>query len=327
MTEPGGPGPLVTVGVFAYNHAPYIVEAVASVLDSTFPDIEVWVVDDGSKDRTADVAGDYLRSRADPRASLLADGRNKGLPARINEVAERARGEWLAILGGDDAYLADGLETLASAIEPGVDVIWGDLDVMDQSGGSAGYSRPRDTWQGPAARRYLRPGSPVEDIYRHNNFISGTSPLVRLAAVRAVGGYREGCRNEDLDMWLRLGRDHAFKYVGASVARYRVVPGSNSRSEGAAIRDQAELASRLLQQGGYSEQGLARLVAMRWALSVGRTRGRPPASLGQLSEVSGIPAAVLWRELPRAAADPLVGSVAAGAARIARGLRPTRGRS
>ena len=117
-------------------------------------------------------------------------------------------------------------------------------------------------------------------------------------------------------MWLRLGPNHGFKYVGTSVARYRVVPGSSSRSEGASVRDQAELAAALLVKGGYSESGLARLLAMRWALSVGRTKGRPPLSLDDLSIASGIPVAALRRELPRAVADPLAGSLVAGARRL-----------
>ena len=86
--------------------------------------------------------------------------------------------------------------------------------------------------------------------------------------------------------------------------------------------DQAELASLLRQRGGYSDRGLARLVAMRWALSVARSRGRPPVSFGQVVQASGLPAAALRRELPRAALDPVIGSVAAGLRRAVRRVRP-----
>jgi hypothetical protein len=164
-------------------------------------------------------------------------------------------------------------------------------------------------------------------MYRYNNFISGTSPLVRVSAVEAAGGYRVGARNEDLDMWMRLGQRYGFRYVGASVARYRVVPDSSSRSEEASVRDQAELVGRLRLGGGYSERGLARLLAMRWALSVGRTTGRPPVSLEELSRISGLPARALLRELPRAAVDPPAGSLVAGVRRLMRrpGVRVRQG--
>ena len=310
--------PLLTVGIFGYNHRRFIGEALTSVLESAFGDLEVWVVDDGSSDGTKEVVAAVLAERPDPRVQVLADGRNMGLPARINDVIDRARGDWLAILGGDDAYLPEGLGTLVGAIEPAAAVIWGDLEVMREDGTPKGFCRPRDTWQGPAALGYRQVGSPVADIYQFNNFISGTSPLVRIEAVRSVGGYYVGTRNEDLDMWLRLGPSHGFKYVGASVARYRVVPGSSSRSERAAVRDQAELAGRLRRAGGYSERGLARLLAMRWALSVARSKGRPPVSLGELANTSGLSLASLRRALPRAAIDPPAGSVAAGLRRARR---------
>ncbi len=119
-------------------------------------------------------------------------------------------------------------------------------------------------------------------------------------------------------MWLRLAPNHGFKYVDASVARYRVVPGSSSRSEAAALLDQAELAARLRASGGYSEKGLARLLAMRWALTVGRARGRPPVSLGDLSRTSGISVSELLRQLPRAAIDPVAGSAIAGVGKLMR---------
>lgn len=320
MTEPSPPGagaaaPAISVGVFAYNHRRFISEAVVSVLDSTFADLEVWVVDDGSTDGTAQVIEELAGRRQDPRMRVLSDGQNRGLAARINQVTAAASGEWLGILGGDDAYLPDGLAVLHGATDGSADVVWGDLEVMDETGRSRGYCRPRHTWQGRAALKYRTAGSPLDDLYRFNNFISGTSPLVRRTILEAVGGYRVGARNEDLDMWLRLAPDHGFKYVDRPVARYRLVSGSSSRSEATAVLDQAEMVRHLLTVGAYSEQGLARLLAMRWALSVGRTRGRPPASLRELSRLSGIPVARLRREVPRAALDPPVGSVMAGARR------------
>ncbi|MGV1003176.1 MAG: glycosyltransferase family 2 protein [Candidatus Nanopelagicales bacterium] len=313
-----GASPLITVGIFGYNHERYIGGALASVLDSTHRDLEVYVVDDGSIDATASVMREFLADRPDDRVTLLADGENHGLANRLNEVVARAKGEWLGVLGGDDAYLPAGLASLVRGIEPGVDVLWGDLEVMDQHGAPAGYRRPAGTWQRPAARRYLVPGHPTADIFRYNNFVCGTSPLVRITAIREVGGYHPGARNEDLDMWLRLAPRHRFKYLGEPVARYRLVPGSTSRSELSALRDQAELLGRLRATGEYSEQGLARLLAMRWALAVGRSRGRPPLRLAAVADLAGLDRWLVLRALPRAGLDPLAGSLAAGLRRVRR---------
>jgi glycosyltransferase involved in cell wall biosynthesis len=303
--------PLVTVGIFAYNQHPFVGDAIGSVLESTFDDWELVVVDDGSSDATADAAHEALGPPSDPRARLLADGQNVGLANRINQVARSARGEWLAILGGDDAYLPEGLKRLVDGIDDTVDVVWGDLEVVDWRGSTKGYARPRDTWQGPTARRYVKPGCPGTDILRVNNFISGTSSLVRVRTVLEAGGYTPGCRNEDLDMWLRLGHDHLFRYVDEPVAKYRVVPGSGSRSEKAAVLDQAALARRLGEVGAYPPEGLARLVAMRWALALARSHGRPVLTLAEIAEVSGLTRGQILRQLPRAGLDPIALSLRA----------------
>lgn len=305
------PTPSVSVGVFGYNHERYIVDAVQSVVDSSFQDWELFIVDDGSSDGTFEVVSLHVEDLADPRIRLIADGMNTGLAARLNQVTGLASGEWLAVLGGDDAYLPEGLATLVSGFEDGIDVVWGDLEVVDVEGASKGYARPRDTWQGSTARKYRTPAPPGLDILEFNNFVSGTSPLIRLQALRQVGGYTEGVRNEDLDLWLRMGRDHSFRYVDAPVARYRVVPGSSSRSEAAALRDQAEIVGRMVRADAYPRDRLARLLAMRWALSLGRSHGRSAVPLRELAAESGLSIREIGRQAPRAGFDPVALSVGA----------------
>jgi glycosyltransferase involved in cell wall biosynthesis len=304
--------PHLTVGVFAFNHEAYVGEAVQSVLRSSFDAWELVIVDDGSSDGTSRAIQAAIEGLNDPRIHVVGDGQNTGLANRINQVLDMARSPWLAILGGDDAYLPDGLAHLVAGTDVRVDVVWGDLEVLDESGRSQGYARPRDTWQGDTARKYVNPGTPGEDILRVNNFISGTSSLVRVSAVTDAGGYTPLCRNEDLDMWLRLGQDHLFKYVDAPVARYRVVPGSTSRSEVSSLLDQAGIVRRLLAGDRYPREGLARLLAMRWALSVARGRGRPAVGLTELADESGLTRAELGRQLPRAGLDPIAWSIRAG---------------
>ena len=186
--EPATQVQQVTVGVFAYNHEAFIAEAIQSVLTSEPTPCELIVVDDGSTDGTATAIQSVIGGRTAPSVRVIADGQNVGLAARLNQVLGLTRTPWLAILGGDDAYLPDGLARLAAGAGEDVDVVWGDLIVMDQSGHPKGYARPRDTWQGGTARKYVRPGPVGNDILRVNNFVSGTSTLVRVRAVQAAGG-------------------------------------------------------------------------------------------------------------------------------------------
>jgi Glycosyl transferase family 2 len=299
------PGTRVSIGIFCYNQAQFVADCIAGAAAQEYPDLEFFLVDDGSTDGSADALRTAGEQLARWPCTVLSDGVNRGLAARMNEVLERVTGEWIIWVASDDALLPGAVARLLGGATSGVDVVWGDLEVVDQAGRPKGYRRPADTWQGDTARRYAVPANPMLDIFRVNNFIPGGMTLIRAEALRAVGGYLEDVATEDMTMWLRLSPRSLFRYIGEPVGRYRVVEGSHSRSESGTVRDQALLASRLSGSPGIPRDGLARLVAMRWALSVGRSHGRPPLPLSEVAEISGIPRPELVRAMPRAVLDPI----------------------
>jgi glycosyltransferase involved in cell wall biosynthesis len=122
--------PYVSVIVPAYNIAGYLERALDSALAQTMPDLEVIVVDDASGDATYEVA----RSAAarDNRVRVLRNERNRGLAASRNRAMDAARGEWVALLDGDDAWLPKRLEHMMT-YAPSADVISDDLYVVAKS--------------------------------------------------------------------------------------------------------------------------------------------------------------------------------------------------
>ncbi len=311
------PPPRVSVAIFNYNQGRFLAECYDGLAAQSFEPSEVFLVDDGSSDGSID----FIResARRFPNCEVVLDGKNMGYPDRIRQVVNMASGEWLAILSGDDFFLPGGLATLVAATTPDVDVVWGNLRVIDEDGESLGYSRPRDTWQGPTARKYLTPQRPNNDIVQVNNFINGTTPLVRRSAVLEVGNYPEGVRPEDLNMWLTLGAKSKFAYVDSDVGCYRVVPGSGSRNEPFAMRNQAIVARNQLALGNVPRNGIARLIAMRWWLSFARTRGRPPFGVPEYARLAGLQPQEVLRQLPRAGFDPIWLSALAWIKRVGRG--------
>ena len=91
--------PLVTVGIPFHNEGAYLREAIKSILRQTISDLEVLLIDDGSSDDSLTVARQFTD---DPRVRVLSDGVRRGLPARLNEVVEQARGDYVARMDGDD---------------------------------------------------------------------------------------------------------------------------------------------------------------------------------------------------------------------------------
>ncbi len=90
---------LITVGIPIYNARESLLDAVRSIFAQGFTDWELILVDDGSTDGSIDIA----RSIDDPRVRLLVpDGRNLRLAARLNQIAQAAKGEYIARMDADD---------------------------------------------------------------------------------------------------------------------------------------------------------------------------------------------------------------------------------
>ena len=121
--------PVISIGMPVFNASRTLADSVASILQQDYTDWELLILDDGSTDGTAELA----RSFADPRIRVLADGRNRGLAARLNEAVGLSRGEYFARMDGDDiAYpqrLARQLEYLRQ--HPEVDLVGGWALIFD----------------------------------------------------------------------------------------------------------------------------------------------------------------------------------------------------
>ncbi|MEH2425607.1 MAG: glycosyltransferase family 2 protein [Nostoc sp.] len=116
--------PKVSVIIPAYNTEAYIAKAIESALEQTFTDIEVIVVDDGSSDKTVEVA----KSFADQRLKVIVNQQNLGVSAARNRALKAAQGEWVAVLDSDDWYAPERLEKLVLlAEETNADMIADDL--------------------------------------------------------------------------------------------------------------------------------------------------------------------------------------------------------
>jgi glycosyltransferase involved in cell wall biosynthesis len=103
---------LVSVIIPAYNRGKHIQRAVQSVLAQTYADLEVVVVDDGSKDDT--VPRVQEEARHDSRVRLIEHCQQKGAQAARNTGIREAKGEWIAFLDSDDYWLPDSLEARLS---------------------------------------------------------------------------------------------------------------------------------------------------------------------------------------------------------------------
>lgn len=121
--------PLVSVVIPCFNSALWIGEAIDSCFTQLYAAVEIIVVDDGSTDRSVEVIATHLAQM--PNVSKVLCQSNQGAPAARNAGIEVATGELVAFLDADDYFFPGGLEALIGAMQPDVDVVFGDVRFVD----------------------------------------------------------------------------------------------------------------------------------------------------------------------------------------------------
>jgi glycosyltransferase involved in cell wall biosynthesis len=123
---------LVSVVMLSYNHKCYINEAIESVLNQSFPDWELIIIDDASTDGSQQLIRDYAD---DSRVRLIFHESNKGIPASTIEGIDAVRGKYIAFLDSDDVWKFDKLNKQLVVLNKDDDlVVWSEGDIIDENG-------------------------------------------------------------------------------------------------------------------------------------------------------------------------------------------------
>lgn len=108
----------VTIAIPFYNAEPYLKLAITSVLNQSFQDFELILIDDGSTDNSLEIA----RRFENDKVIVLSDSKNKGLPTRLNEIVDLANGDYIARMDADDFISKDRLQKQYDFLEKNTDV-------------------------------------------------------------------------------------------------------------------------------------------------------------------------------------------------------------
>jgi glycosyltransferase involved in cell wall biosynthesis len=210
---------LVSVIIPAYNARETIREALESVRAQTYINLDIVIVDDGSRDGTLEAVKDL--AEIDSRVSLIRRDQNGGIPTTRNIGIKASRGVYLSFLDADDLWHPDKIRLQVEKMRqcgPNVAVVYSWCTYMD-----------KDTRIIPGR---VFAGTFEGDVYTQllmGNFVNNTW-LVRRSCVEAVGGYREDLRtgNEDLQIYLDLAARFDFVVVPQFLTAYRLLPSSKS---------------------------------------------------------------------------------------------------
>jgi glycosyltransferase involved in cell wall biosynthesis len=221
------------------NGAPWVREAILSVLSQTAPDLELIVVDDASDDETPDLLG----AIRDARLRIERLQTREGLTRSLNRALELARAPLLARLDADDQALPERFERQRAF-----------LDAHPQVGLLGTGAREVDASGRPVA--VVRPPADDADIRRalicRNPFVH-SSVMARRAIVQGAGGYDPSFPvAQDYDLWMRLSGLTRLANLPEPLVIRRLLSGRVSEArEAERLRAEARVRWRAVRSGAY----------------------------------------------------------------------------
>jgi glycosyltransferase involved in cell wall biosynthesis len=214
--------PLVSVICLSYNHEAYVVESLNSVINQTYTNVELLIADDCSIDNSVGVIQDWLKNH--PNVFFLANEKNLGNTKTFNQLAKKAKGEFIIDLAADDILLPNCIEnqikTFQNSKYKNLGIVYGNLIEIDENGSFFG-------------NYYTEVDHPESgDIYKmvvgRTTKICSVSSMIKKSVLEKLGYYDENLAYEDLDLWIRTSRDYEFEYIPEILAKKRVLSHSLS---------------------------------------------------------------------------------------------------
>lgn len=227
--------PLISVVMTTYNHEKYIAEAIQSVLEQTYRNLELIVVNDGSTDDTEQI----VKSFADERLVYLSQP-NQGPSVAVNNGIRAARGEYIAFISGDDVCYPTRLEKqygyLSTAAQ---EICFSWVELVDE----AGQIITGEHGSAAIYNRVIRSRSEALNRFFFDfNYLNAVTAMVRRELLLNTALFcPTSIQTQDFMMWLNLSKSHDFAILPEKLVKYRIRDAEMNLSSGNYVRTTFEL--------------------------------------------------------------------------------------
>ena len=209
--------PRLSVCLPTYNGEAYVAEAVRSVLEQSYTDFELVVVDDGSSDRTLEI----LQTFDDPRLRIYQNPDRRGIPGNWNVAVGLARGEYVCVFHQDDVMLTDNLARKMALFDTdsSLSLVHSGAEVVVEAGAPKHVAE----WREKAEADFVEDGGAYfRKLLLHGDCICAPTVIVRREQLAALGGFNETLGYTcDYEMWMRLCVEGRVGFIHDTLVRYR----------------------------------------------------------------------------------------------------------
>lgn len=209
---------LVSVIIPSYDHEKYIKECVLSVLNQTYKNLEVFVMDDKSTDNSAEV----LKKIKDSRLKVFFSNKNEGTVRTINKLMKKCNGEYIAIIGSDDVWIKNKIEKQVDYLNKNKDIgaVFSNAEIIDENNN---IYEEDDSFNSDIFKcDNIKSGERMRIFFENGNHLCHSSSLIRSDVVKKIGLYNVVYRQlHDFDYWVRLINDFNIYIMDEKLVRYR----------------------------------------------------------------------------------------------------------
>lgn len=218
--------PWVTVICTSYNQGAYVEQALQSVVDQDYPNVELIVIDNQSTDQSAECIAAFCRQH--PATQFVRNATNVGLNRAFNQGLALTGGRYIIDLAADDVLLPDRITKQVALFEKLAGpyaVVFSNAAYIDEQSRRTSVHYAVDT------SGHARTPVPSGNVFRNileSYFICTPTMMMRRDVLNELGGYDETLEFEDLDFWVRSSRLYHYAYVDEILTLKRQLPGSLS---------------------------------------------------------------------------------------------------
>jgi len=191
-----------------------------SIKSQTYPNIELIIVDDASKDDSPELIERWLKTYDKPYRYIRHET-NGGLCKTCNDLITNATGKYISLIGTDDLYMPEKIAKQVAVLEndPSAGMVYTDTYLIDENGRYKLGTLMSSLLKCPF--EYAPSGDILKEL-QEINFVHGLSMLIRKSVYEEIGGYDENLPFEDYDMNLRIAKRYKVLFMDEILCLYRI---------------------------------------------------------------------------------------------------------